>query len=196
MPPRKRDVKASDKTAKALSKSSPVAPAPPALKLVSTSSTGGVFVDHFVPRAQDYKVLFTTAASTALSCYLMWSDIKNNHNKFYVAQALQHTSGSYYLWTRYGRVGLDGVGTPESYPSLEACTAAYKKKHREKTGKGYTEVKMALGKPSAGIEVKMEEKKNVKNDDKKAGPKSKLDENLQALISFIFDMKLIEQSVV
>ena len=55
---------------------------------------------------------------------------------------------------------------------------------------------MALGKPNAGIEVKMEEKKNVKNDDKKAGPKSKLDDNLQALISFIFDMKLIEQSVV
>jgi poly [ADP-ribose] polymerase len=194
MPPRKRDVKASDKTAKAVAKSAPVSPAPPALKIVSTSSTGGVFVDHFVPRAEDYKVLFT--ASTALSCYLMWSDIKNNHNKFYVAQALQHTNGSYYLWTRYGRVGLDGVGTPETYPSLEACTAAYNKKHREKTNKGYTEVKMALGKPSAGIEVKMEEKKNVKNDDKKTGPKSKLDDNLQALISFIFDMKLIEQSVV
>ena len=55
---------------------------------------------------------------------------------------------------------------------------------------------MALGKPNAGIEVKLEEKKNVKNDDKKTGPKSKLDDNLQALISFIFDMKLIEQSVV
>ena len=55
---------------------------------------------------------------------------------------------------------------------------------------------MALGKPNAGIEVKLEEKKNVKNDDKKTVPKSKLDDNLQALISFIFDMKLIEQSVV
>ena len=120
MPPRKRDVKAADKTAKAVAKSAPVAPAPtPApssLKLVSTSSTGGVFVDHFVPKAQEYKVLFT--GSNAHSCYLMWSDIKNNHNKFYVAQALQHTNGSYYLWTRYGRVGLDGVGTPESYPDL------------------------------------------------------------------------------
>ncbi len=151
MPPRKRDVKAADKTAKAVAKS---APAPSTLKLVSTSATGGVFVDHFVPKAQDYKVLFT--ASKAHSCYLMWSDIKNNHNKFYVAQALQHTNGSYYLWTRYGRVGLDGVGTPESYPNIQACTTAYNKKHREKTGKGYTEVKMALGKPNAGIEVKME----------------------------------------
>ena len=118
MPSRKRDVKAADKTTKAVAKSAPVAPdpAPTSLKLVSTSSTGGVFVDHFVPKAQDYKVLFT--ASTAHSCYLMWSDIKNNHNKFYVAQALQHTNGSYYLWTRYGRVGLDGVGSPESYPTL------------------------------------------------------------------------------
>jgi predicted DNA-binding WGR domain protein len=182
MPPRKRDVKASDKTAKAVAESAPVAPAALALKLVSTPtphsrsypntqltySTGGVFVDHFVPKAQDYKVLFT--ASTALACYLMWSEIKNNHNKFYVVQALHHTNGSNYLWTRYVRLGLHVVGTPESYPSLEACTAAYNKKHREKTNKEYIEVKMALGKPNAGIEVKMEEKKNVKNDDKKTGP--------------------------
>ena len=42
----------------------------------------------------------------------------------------------------------------------------------------------------------MKEKKNVKNEEKDKGPKSNLDENLQSLISFIFDMKLIEQSVV
>ena len=116
MPPRKRDAKATAKNTKALAKSAPVAPLAPNpanLKLVSTSSTAGVYVDHFVPKAHDYQVLFDKSTA-ALSCYLMWSDIKENHNKFYVAQALQHTkTGEYYLWTRYGRVGLDGVGSPE-----------------------------------------------------------------------------------
>lgn len=71
----------------------------------------------------------------------------------------------------------------------------YSKKYREKTGKGYTEVKMALGNPKANhIECKIEETKNkIKDLNKKdKTPKSKLDESLQALISFIFDMKLIE----
>jgi poly [ADP-ribose] polymerase 2/3/4 len=131
----------------------------------------------------------------ALSCYLMWSDIKENHNKFYVAQALQHVSGSFHLWTRYGRVGLDGVGTCEGAGALSVAVSMYLKKYREKTGKGYTEVKMALGNPKAGhIDCKIDEKKSVgagakaKSDE----PKSKLDESLQALMSFIFDMKLIE----
>lgn len=57
----------------------------------------------------------------------------------------------------------------------------YDKKYREKTGKGYTEVKMALGNPKANhIDVTMEEAKNAetkkKKDDKT--PKSKLDESL------------------
>ncbi|TNV79748.1 hypothetical protein FGO68_gene2208 [Halteria grandinella] len=165
--------------------------------MVNTSLTGGVFVDHHVPQAQQYKVLFSKDGN-ACSCYLMWTDIKENHNKFYVAQALQNSSGSYHLWTRYGRVGLDGVGTCEGFLSEGVAISAYEKKYREKTGKGYTEVKMALGNPKANhIDVKLEEKKNVgagKADDKL--PKSKLDESQQALISFIFDLQLIEQSVV
>ena len=194
MPPRKRDVKAAAKVDKAVAKSAPVAPLAPAptlMKVVSTSATGGVFVDHFVPKAAEHKVLFT--GDKAHSCYLMWSDIKENHNKFYVAQALQHSNGSFYLWTRYGRVGLDGVGSPDPCPSKDACIALFNKKYREKTNKGYTEVKIALGAPKAGIEVKLDKNKEEKKQD---GPKSKLDQSLQSLISFIFDMKLIEQSVV
>ena len=52
---------------------------------------------------------------------------------------------------------------------------------------------MALGIPKAGIDVKMEEKKNTKKEESKnAGPKSKLDISLQSLVSFIFDMNLME----
>ena len=77
--------------------------------------------------------------------------------------------------------------------NLEKLKAAYEKKYAEKVGKGYTEVKMALGgkgKEAVEVKIKEEVKKEVKV------PDSKLDRSLQALIEFIFDMSLIEKSVV
>ena len=51
------------------------------------------------------------------------------------------------LWYRYGRVGFDGVGTNENVSSKEQAIKQYNKKYKEKTGKGYTEINMAIGKP-------------------------------------------------
>ena len=114
--PRKRELKAAAKSTVATADAA--LPEPPAkLKIVSTSATGGVFVDHFVPNAEKYKVIID--GDFSYSCYLMWSDIKENHNKFYVAQALEHSSGTFHLWTRYGRVGFDGVGQVEEAYSKE-----------------------------------------------------------------------------
>jgi predicted DNA-binding WGR domain protein len=40
----------------------------------------------------------------------MCSDVKNNHNKFYIIQILQHALyNTIHYWNRYGRVGEDGV---------------------------------------------------------------------------------------
>lgn len=81
----KTAVKQNDKTIKdAAATGIPVSPVK--LTVVTTNVKNGVFVDSKCPRAVDYEVVFD--GSTALSCYLMWSDIKENHNKFYVAQAL------------------------------------------------------------------------------------------------------------
>ena len=124
----------------------------------------------------------------------MWSDIKANHNKFYISQALE-CNGDYSLWTRYGRVGIDGVGSNLACRDHLFVCHSYHKTYRTKTGKGYTEVKMALGKP-AHVEVKMKAGKDVKAKEADKLPESALDENLQSLISFIFDLKLIEESVI
>ena len=61
------------------------------------------------------------------------------------------------MWTRYGRVGLDGVGTPMPCYSKEECVKMYTKKYKEKVGKGYTDVKIALGnaKAKGHINVKL-----------------------------------------
>lgn len=85
----------------------------------------------------------------------MWSDIKDNHNKYYIAQGLVSGSGQHFLWTRYGRVGLDGVGTNQPCSSIDNLRATYTKKYREKTNKGYTEVKMAIGNPNSSVEGEM-----------------------------------------
>ena len=130
MQARKRDTKAQDKIDQALGAVAAAAdPKPaPVLKTVTTSATGGVLVDSQVPSAQNYKVVIG-ADGKALSCYLMWSDLRNNNNKFYVSQALQHTMGSFSLWTRYGRVGSNGVGSLEASSSL-SITKDYEKKYK------------------------------------------------------------------
>ena len=52
-----------------------------------------------------------------LSVYLMWSDLKDNHNKYYILQALVDKAGNYKLWVRYGRVGNSGVTNLASFGS-------------------------------------------------------------------------------
>ena len=65
-------------------------------------------VDQYVSGASGYTVV--KQDGKYLSCYLMWSDVKDNHNKFYIMQVLQHkASGTNTLFTRYGRVGDRGV---------------------------------------------------------------------------------------
>lgn len=61
--------------------------------------------------------------------------------------------------------------------------------------KGYTEIKLATDeKINKDLEKKLEETKD--EEELKQQPKSKLPEKLQKLINFIFDHKMMEQSVV
>jgi len=75
----------------------------------------------------------------------MWSDTVHNHNKYYIMQVLKSSGGSVCYWNRYGRVGYDGVSSRELLGEPRSIQM-YNKKYKEKTGKGYVEVKMQLGK--------------------------------------------------
>lgn len=80
MPPRKRDVKADDKAQAKATKATNKD-----IVTVQTSvNKQGVLVDHLVPNPGKYSVV-DGADGQPLSCYLMWSDIKDNHNKYYIA---------------------------------------------------------------------------------------------------------------
>jgi hypothetical protein len=75
---KKRDIKAKAKDDKVTNKTTKKD-----IITVSTSATGGVLVDHLVPGAKTFSVV--QEGGKALSCYLMWSDAKNNHNKYYIS---------------------------------------------------------------------------------------------------------------
>ena len=93
---------------------------------VTTSAAGGILVDHLNPDCKSFSVIHHEGK--ALSCYLMWSDIKDNHNKYYISQGLVDTKGQHYLWTRYGRVGLNGVGSNLPCHSEDNLKSQYSKK--------------------------------------------------------------------
>jgi poly [ADP-ribose] polymerase len=134
-------------------------------------------IDQQVPNAANYTIVKN--GSNFLSCYLMWSDVKNNHNKFYIMQVLQG-NGSTHLFTRYGRVG--DKGQVSFVPNGNAANE-YRKTYNAKVKKGYTEIKMAVEKP----------KEEVKEEDRLP---SKLEKPVQELINLIFNLDLIEKSVV
>ncbi|KAL0978326.1 hypothetical protein UPYG_G00169020 [Umbra pygmaea] len=72
-------------------------------------------------------------------CMLNQTNIGNNNNKFYVIQVLE-IGGSYYCWTRWGRVGETGnwkLSQPSDSP--DKAIKEFEKKFREKTKNSWNE---------------------------------------------------------
>ena len=167
----------------------PLKNAKAALK-ANNSSVKAEPVDDHVPRRDNYNVVVDPASGRPLSVYLMWSDLKDNHNKYYVLQALKSVAGtSNYVWTRFGRVGAPGVTNLANLCDEASAIKEFLKIERAKKNKGYNEIKMSLG-TSKNPEVEAE-------DDSKKGliEASKLDKNLQSFVELIFNKKLMESSV-
>ena len=122
----------------------------------------------------------------------MMSNCANNNNKYYIIQVLKEKASKRFLYyTRYGRVGEDGVSNMEPN-SLEQAEKQYHSTYAKKTAasKGYMKVDMDMGVPGKSSVkttiVKVEDTKYVK---------SSLDSKVQTFIKFIFDKDLMEKSV-
>ena len=100
------------------------------------------------------------------------------------------------MYTRYGRVGADGVKSL-SHSSYDRALKGYNKTLRSKISKGYTVIKIAAAKSSDAVAggVPNQPKAKVKVELMNA-PASKLQSNVQELMKFFFNEKLIESSVV
>ena len=122
------------------------------------SSDQVVAVDTHVPGASGYEVA-KGSDGESMSIYLNCSDLKKNNNKFYILQVLQRVgqtgeSHMAMLWSRYGRVGDDGVKTQKHLNYSVACKD-YDKTSRAKQRKGYTEIKMAAQSQSCSQETRV-----------------------------------------
>ena len=102
------------------------------------------------------------------------------------------------LYTRYGRVGSNGVKSLETV-SYDAAIKKYAKQTRAKRSKGYTEIKMAASSDdkdnaAGGMRDAPKAKVDIRQDEKVAD--STLDTPVQTLVKFFFDQKLMESSIV
>ena len=155
--------------------------------------SNGVIVDHKVPNPTNYEVVKSNGV--ILNCNMVFADCGNNNNKFYIIQGLK-SGNSYYLWTRWGRVGVDGQTSLAPWGNESNLYSQYLKKSREKKSKGYNEIEISyedLDETKKKLD-KLEEGKKDKPAKKKK--ESQLPDSVQNLLRFIFDMKMIESSVV
>ena len=61
------------------------------------------------------------------------TNIGNNNNKYYIIQLLEE-SGSFWLWTRWGRVGENGANQTQGPFGRHGGEKEFEKKFRSKTG--------------------------------------------------------------
>lgn len=187
---KKRDTKGSKKATTVSTSSKDISPIKSEdneqLVEMKSSISNGIIVDHKIPNPSDYTVV--KYLNNALDCHLMFADCGHNNNKFYIIQGLKKGS-THYLWTRWGRVGVDGQNALVPCPSDHGLYSMYNSKKRQKVSKGYTEV-----------EISYDDAKETKQPEKPKGSKSKkqskLPSQVQDLLKFIFDMNQIEQSII
>jgi poly [ADP-ribose] polymerase len=78
-------------------------------------------------------ILHTHGDGTPYTAMLTLADIAKNNNKFYFIQVIA-VGQSYYLWTRYGRVGEKIGGTPSHPMPMAGAVHLFASKFRGKTG--------------------------------------------------------------
>jgi poly [ADP-ribose] polymerase len=74
------------------------------------------------------------------------SNLDHNNNKFYIIQALQSDSSpnEFYLWNRWGRVGVPGQNALFGPLPKERVLQDFEKKFHDKTVKGdYVKIEIA-----------------------------------------------------
>ena len=89
------------------------------------------------------------------------------------------------VFTRYGRVGVNGVISQQWYP-FEKAVATYHKTMQAKKRKGYTEIVMAASSKDAGG-MRDPPKADITVRQNSEIAESTLDAGVQTLVKFFFD---------
>ena len=141
------------------------------------------------------------------ACMLNQTNIANNNNKFYVIQIVNY-AGTYYNYTRWGRVGEPGRNACKAARSLDAAITEFGKKFKSKTGNVWGQPFVAKTKLYTQIEMdytnqdEMAEKLAQFDDEEDDAPKRKivtakstLDKQTQEFISLIFNQQMFTEQM-
>lgn len=89
----------------------------------------------------------------------MNSNCDKNNNKYYVLQLLKNKgTGSYFIHSRYGRVGQVAASSCEAVGCLEQAVHQYNKTYSAKTSasKGYKAIDMKVGADAKTLKANVE----------------------------------------
>ncbi|KAJ3319355.1 Poly [ADP-ribose] polymerase 2 [Boothiomyces sp. JEL0866] len=170
-------------------------------KIVKVVKKGSAIVDHLCPGGYQMHVYEDNA--NVYDVMLNQTDIKNNNNKFYVLQLLQNdTSGSFAVWTRWGRVGVDGQSKLDNFGSLLAAVSAFEKKFNDKTKNHWQNRANFVKYPGKYFLIERDFEEEVEEESKEEKvkverkiPDSKLEQPVKDLIDLIFNTKMMEQQM-
>ncbi|KAJ3332829.1 Poly [ADP-ribose] polymerase 2 [Blyttiomyces sp. JEL0837] len=122
-----------EEEAPAPKKGSVAAPEPVA-KTVKVIKKGAAAVDALVPANIATAVHVYEQDGEVFDALLNQTDIKNNNNKFYIIQLLKYDSrNEYMVWTRWGRVGVDGQNAIQSFSNVDQAIKNFESKFKDKT---------------------------------------------------------------
>ncbi len=133
--------------------------------------------------------VFTAPSGQIYSCTLNQTNIERNNNKFYVIQLLNNGNGTYWVYSRYGRVGEKGNTQCITFSTDCSAIKEFQKRFRSKTGNLWTgnadlfvrksEKYMLMDTITPDVEIVVEDER------------SKLDSRVAGVVSMISDKKLM-----
>jgi len=175
-------------------------------------SKNGIIVDNN-DLAGDYHVL-VNRNSNAYSSTLNQTNVKTNNNKFYIIQLLEHDSNidDYIIYTRYGRIGNNGVVNKSGYCSKMSAIDAFESAFKKKTGNSWSNInnfvkksgkyfmsQIDYGDDSDSDETVTKDIVPVDSDPdiatKPPEPECNLDSQVQSFLSLISNISLIKTTM-
>lgn len=169
----------------------------------SASKSVAVKVDPLCPIANKAEIF--NENGEAWECMLNQTNIQNNNNKYFLIQLLKDSSGNFFTWFRWGRVGYNGQNSlNHHFGNLEAAKSTFMKKFSDKTKNNWDDrkkFKKVSGKYDlVEVQIACGDTEEVDGPVKKSKKEikileSKLDVKVQELLKMICDTKIMEQTL-
>ena len=130
------------------------------------------------------------------SCVLNLSDLRQNSNKFCILQLLTRKDEAYFLFSRVGRVGYDGVQNIDCFLDKSLAIAAFETEFHERTGIKWcnrydTDISQSKGKYQFVL-MKYDNKETVRTAEETTSSRVPLQKSIANLIETIYDPSLYD----